>query len=358
MCLTRDLNFEFEMAPHTLRRPSMQKFCALSYTELNRRFPKPYLMGYPSVMQIEPTNACNLRCPLCPSGVHAFSRPIGMMPFSLYKELMDEVGNHLSLMVLWNWGEPFLHPELPRMIRYAKSMNIAVITSSNAQMISDKTAVEEVVRSGLDTLAIAMDGTSQETYESYRVGGDLAKVLECLRLIRETKRRLNSRSPLVNVRVVVSRENEHELQAIADLAQRHGADLVTFRAMSMPDCCGDNLDQKYAPDNDSYRMYEYDGDGTRKSSSFTCRRPWKRLTVNWDGTIVGCEHDFDNSTPYGKFPDDGSVMQILNSARAREFRRQFLKERKAFDFCAHCPNNDRVVDDCTVAMTDLEGAAI
>jgi molybdenum cofactor biosynthesis enzyme MoaA len=347
------------MAPHIVRGASLHKIAALSYTELNRRFPKPHLMGYPSVMQLEPTNACNLRCPLCPSGVHAFSRPIGMMPFSLYKELMDEIGSHLSLMVLWNWGEPFLHPDLPRMIRYAKSLNIAVITSSNAQVISDPSAVEDIVRSGLDTLAIAMDGTSQKTYESYRVGGSLDKVMKCLTLLRETKRRIGSLSPLVNVRVVVSKENEHELQAITDLARSHGADLITFRSASMPDCCGTDLDQKYAPGNGSYRMYDYHGDGTRsKRSSFTCRRPWKRLTVNWDGTIVGCEHDFDNTTPYGKFPDDGSVMQILNSPRARDFRRQFLKDKKAFGFCAHCPNNDRVVADCTVAKTELEGAAI
>jgi MoaA/NifB/PqqE/SkfB family radical SAM enzyme len=280
-----------------------------------------------------------------------------MMPYSIYKSLLDEIGSRLSLMILWNWGEPFLHPDIFRMIRYAKAMNIAVITSSNAQVISDESAVDEIVQSGLDTLAIALDGVSQKTYETYRVGGDLARVLDCLRLLRETKRRRGTTSPLVNVRVVVSKENEHELQAITDLAHANGADLVTFRSAGMPDCCGPNLDEKYAPRDEAYRMYDYADDGTRRRrNDFVCRRPWKRLTVNWDGAFVGCEHDFDNSTPYGKFPEDGTALRILNSPLAREFRGQFLRERKHFAFCAHCPNNDRVVADCTVRKTEFEGA--
>ncbi|MDO8589151.1 MAG: radical SAM protein [Armatimonadota bacterium] len=355
--MTRRLEFEFEAAPHAVNRASLSKLMALGCTELNSRLPRPTLRGFPSVLQIEPTNACNLRCPLCPSGVRAFSRPVGMMDFGVYRDLLAEIGDSLSLIVLWNWGEPFLNPDIFRMIRLAKRHNIAVLASSNGQRISERSEVEELVASGLDTLAVALDGACQETYGKYRVGGDLDRVLNCLALLRETKKAKGSSTPLVNVRVVVTRNNEAELSEITDLALKFGADLITYRSASMPDCCGPGLDEKYAPSDATYRMYSYsDADYHRsKRDGFVCRRPWKRLTVNWDGTFVSCEHDFDNSVPYGKFPDDGSAVQIYNSGRARDFRARFLRNKNEFAFCAQCPYNDRVVADCTVGKEILTG---
>jgi MoaA/NifB/PqqE/SkfB family radical SAM enzyme len=117
--------------PVSIRRPSARQLAALVTTELDRLFPKPQLRGLPSVLQVEPTNLCTLRCPLCPSGRGELSRERGFMPPQMFEQLMDETGRSLSLIILWGWGEPLLHPDLPRIIRAAKRHNVAVVTSTS-----------------------------------------------------------------------------------------------------------------------------------------------------------------------------------------------------------------------------------
>ena len=54
---------------------------------------------------------------------------------------------------------------------------------------------EAVVRSGLDTMIVSLDGVTQDVYEQYRVAGRLDRVLDNLRLLVETKRRLGVETP-------------------------------------------------------------------------------------------------------------------------------------------------------------------
>src|SRR5512145_1377052 len=44
--------------------------------------------GVPPVLTIEPTNICNLRCPLCVTGNGSMERPYGRMDFEIYKRLI------------------------------------------------------------------------------------------------------------------------------------------------------------------------------------------------------------------------------------------------------------------------------
>ena len=138
---------------------------------------KPTIAGLPIAIAFEPTTSCNLRCPECPSGLRSFTRPTGMLSKELFEKTIEELKGTLMYLTFYFQGEPYLHPDFLGMVQFAQKRKIYTATSTNAHYLSPDMA-EKTVRSGLDKLIISIDGTTQETYEQYRVGGQLKKVLE------------------------------------------------------------------------------------------------------------------------------------------------------------------------------------
>src|SRR5436190_19003316 len=132
--------------------------------------------GLPISISFEPTTSCNLRCPECPSGLRAFTRPTGMLQRNFFKETIDQLYKDLWYLVFYFQGEPYLNPDFLDMVKYASTKKIYTATSTNAHYLDDANA-KRTVESGLDRLIISIDGTTQEVYKQYRVGGQLDKVI-------------------------------------------------------------------------------------------------------------------------------------------------------------------------------------
>lgn len=156
---------------------------------LSRLLKKNKHIGLPFSLSIEPTTACNLGCPECPSGLKQFTRPTGKIDLETNKRIIKEVGKQLFYINYYFQGEPFLNPQFLDLIKEAKKNNIYTATSTNAHFI-DKAKAKEIVNSGLDRLIISIDGTTQETYENYRVHGILEKVLEASKNMVAAKKEL------------------------------------------------------------------------------------------------------------------------------------------------------------------------
>ena len=163
----------------------------LSGFYVGRMMNRPVQWGFPVSLSVEPTTSCNLRCPECPSGLRAFTRPTGMLQPDFFKNTIDEVYRELLYLIFYFQGEPYLNPDFLKMVRYAADKKIYTATSTNAHYLTDALA-RQTVESGLDRLIISIDGTTQDVYEQYRVGGDLEKVLEGTRRMVEWKKTLGS----------------------------------------------------------------------------------------------------------------------------------------------------------------------
>lgn len=161
--------------------------------------------GWPTHLQIEPTNHCNIACALCPVS-KGLDRPSGHMRFKTFQRILDETGDYVFLLLLWGWGEPFMKPGVYEMIAYSKNKDVQIISSTNGHIFSKRKNAEKVVRSGLNSLIFAVDGITQQTYQCYRQGGNLEKVLEGIRNVVETKQRLGSKTPLINLRFIRHRQ--------------------------------------------------------------------------------------------------------------------------------------------------------
>jgi MoaA/NifB/PqqE/SkfB family radical SAM enzyme len=140
-------------------------------------FRKPIQWGMPFTISLEPTTACNLRCPECPSGLRAFTRPTGNLKEDFFKKTIDEIHRELMYLIFYFQGEPYINPKFLDMVKYAHDKGIYTMTSTNGHFLNDENA-KKTIESGLDRLIISVDGTTQETYESYRKEGKLEHVLK------------------------------------------------------------------------------------------------------------------------------------------------------------------------------------
>ena len=124
-----------------------------------------------------------------------------MLKKDFFRETIDDIHRHLLYLIFYFQGEPYLNPDFLEMVKYASSKKIYTATSTNAHYLTDE-AARKTVESGLDRLIISIDGTTQDVYQQYRVGGKLDKVLEGTRNIVKWKKQLNSKTPEIGFRGV------------------------------------------------------------------------------------------------------------------------------------------------------------
>ncbi len=295
---------------------------------------KPVQWGLPIALSFEPTTSCNLRCPECPSGLRSFTRPTGMLNDELYKNTIDQLAGKLWYLLFYFQGEPYLHQQFFELIRYAKEKNIYTATSTNGHYLSKENA-KKTVESGLDRLVISIDGTTQETYEGYRIGGSLYKVLEGAKNLVESKKQLKSKTPHIIFQFLVVKHNEHQLDDVKKLAVELGVDEVGFKTAQVYNYKnGNNL----IPENEKYSRYRKLADGSYKpKNQFLnhCWKLWHSCVITWDGTVVPCCFDKDASYKMGSLKEK-SFHEIWGNENYRNFRSSVVRSRGEIDMCKNC----------------------
>src|SRR5215467_1664651 len=219
---------------------------------------KPVQWGYPISISFEPTTSCNLRYPECPSGLRAFTRPTGMLQKDFFRDTIDQIAKELLYMVFYFQSEPYLNPSFLDMVKYANSKGIYTATSTNAHYLTDENA-RKTVESGLSRLIISIDGTTQDVYQQYRVGGKLNKVLEGARNIVKWKKELKSSTPFVFFQFLVVKPNEHQIEDVKKLAKEIGVDEVRFKTAQVYDF--ENDPNNLIPTIEKYSRYRKNQQG-------------------------------------------------------------------------------------------------
>lgn len=297
--------------------------------------------GYPISISFEPTTSCNLRCPECPSGLRAFSRPTGMLKKDFFTETIDQLSKELLYLVFYFQGEPYLNPDFLDMVRYATSKKIYTATSTNAHYLNDANA-RRTVESGLDRLIISIDGTTQETYQQYRVGGRLDKVLEGASNIVKWKKQLKSKTPFIIFQFLVVRHNEHQIEQVKKLAEEIGVDQVRLKTAQVYDY--ENDPNQLIPSNEKYSRYKKNREGRmsfKGNNANHCWRLWHDPVITWDGAVVPCCFDKDAQHKLGNLQQQ-SFKELWQNKEYRHFRSQVLQSRKNIDICANCSEGVKV----------------
>ena len=301
---------------------------------------KPIQWGVPISITFEPTTSCNLRCPECPSGKREFTRPTGMLQNDFFKSTIDELYKEISYLIFYFQGEPFLNPNFLDMVKYASAKNIYTATSTNAHYLTDAVA-KQTVESGLSRLIISIDGTTQETYEQYRIGGDLKKVIEGAENVVKWKKELRSKTPHIIFQFLVVKPNEHQIKDVEVLAKKIGVDEVRFKTAQMYDYVNGN---KLIPTIEKYSRYKKQTDGTytiKNEMLNHCWRLWHSTVITWDGLVVPCCFDKDAQHQLGNLKTE-SFKKMWQGNKYQNFRSAVLRSRSEIDICKNCTEGTKV----------------
>ena len=301
---------------------------------------KPIQWGEPISLSIEPTTACNLGCPECPSGLKMFSRPTGNLDPKLFEKIIDQVYQRLIYLTFYFQGEPFINQSFLKMVKYASDKKIFTSTSTNAHFIDEKVA-EEIIHSGLDQLIISMDGTTQEVYEQYRVHGELDKVLQGTGNIIAAKKRLKSSTPKVIFQFLVVKHNEHQIDDLHHLANKMGVDEVALKTAQIYDYKNGS---PLLPSDQKYSRYKLNSKGEYEIKSKLhnhCWRLWHSAVITWDGDIVPCCFDKDATYKMGTL-ENNTFQDIWHNDTYKGFRNSIIQSRKNIDICQNCTEGTKV----------------
>jgi radical SAM protein with 4Fe4S-binding SPASM domain len=322
----------------------------------------------PHFVQIEPVGQCNLRCRMCPIQFRTDGgpgQPRATMRFEEFCRLLDQFPD-LTELQLQGLGEPLLHPEFFRMVRYAAQRGISVSTNTNLTVMSERGA-EECATSGLDVMHVSLDGASAEVYEAIRVRSRLSRVLRNLRRVMSAKARLQSSRPEIRLVAVVMRRNLHELPQLVRLARREGIETVSVQHLCH-DFGESTLPEKYRPmrafvdretllHEDPERIEQYFSAARTAAAELgvslrlpnvrprphaagtpgkkRCDWPWRGSYISYDGKAMPC---CMVATPdrihFGDMQQEG-VREVWNNEAYRRFREQLDSDTPP-EVCRSC----------------------
>ena len=297
---------------------------------------KPVVLGLPPAIGVELTNYCNLKCRECPTGSDTMTRGKGFMDPDLFEKILSELRPFIYYLSLNFQGESMMHPLFFSFLGKARSLNTSL--STNGHFLSAGNT-EKIVRSGLRKLIVSLDGMDQETYTSYRSGGDLKTVIEGIRNVHDSNKRAGW--PLkLDIQFLVHRGNETQVHNTRHFAREMNAGL---RLKSMQIINSENF-EKWIPSDSGYSRYR------KKNGQYViknrypnrCARLWLNPMITWDGKVVPCCFDKDAEYVMGDLKED-TFRDIWYGPKYRIFRKSILSGRYMTDICRNCTSGLRDV---------------
>ena len=290
--------------------------------------------------EIDISTYCQLACPFCRTGsslrekydnLYGYDKiPRGFMTRETFSCILEKIPQ-LSFIRLYNWGEPLLNKDIVWFISEATSRGKKVEIGSNLQIMTSELA-EGLIKSGLHTIVVSCDGTTQEIYETYRKGGDLNKVLEYARMLSETKKRLNKNNPIIDFQLVVTKFNHHEMgETYRKFAIGNGADAVRYSMLCTMTPDGYHLLNDYYCGDPKYKYFKI-------GQLTNCITPFAHVSIDFNGDVYTC------CNPSGIIKwkmgniNESSFEDIWNGEKfqyARRFCKTGIPEDNGFEIMCH-----------------------
>jgi radical SAM protein with 4Fe4S-binding SPASM domain len=314
--------------------------------KMGYRFKLSKAINMPKMITIEPTNHCNLKCPLCPTGEGDTSVEYGLFKLGKYKKVVDGFSKWAQTIQLFSWGEPILNKSFIEMIRYASQNphNIRSVTSVNLNAVTDE-QIKGLVTTNLDKLHISIDGVTQDVYEKFRVGGNLETVITNLKKLVAAKKLYKSNTEVI-WDFIVMKQNEHQVSEAKEMASSLGVpiNIYNVRTHLKEDYLNpvDKMIDKYKkwlPNNPKYNSYNMQTKTRKKSIQF-CKKPWEETMVNWNGDVFPCSciHTEEKDRMGNIFEQD--FEEIWNGEKYIAARKELLGQSTNLKtICRTCKNN-------------------
>ncbi len=306
-----------------------------------RRFPDYYRTLYQTHRQppaeklvqihLEPTSGCNLKCVTCNNASSPLGK--GKMSLELAYQIIDEAWDELGpegKLGLFIRGESVLHPQLPDMIRYARSIGFCKILLSTNLMLLDASRSRKLLEAGISELRLSVDAVDAETFEATRSGSDFDRIISNLAELQQQRLALSSHC---HFRLHASLHRQ-SLEKIPEFIRRWSYMIDQFRftvavnqgGLFTPEAAQKFSGLKFA---------------TATGYQIPCRILYDYVGVTYDGKLTSCCVDYKEQFIIGRI-EDGIKRGFMSSAA--EKIRQDHTQGNFGQLCGQCGFNNALVD--------------
>ena len=295
------------------------------------KIPKPYIPvhkptvdGIPSVYYIETVLACNLACPECVIGRDAVTRIKKILKLDQFKVISEKIKSYANLVYLHKWGEPMMNKNIFTMISTVNEYAHAHI-STNGTLL-DKNKCDELIKSGVGTVIVSIDGLSQNVYEQYRIGGKVEKVLENIRYLNEANQRYGNHVALLP-QFIVFDHNYHEVEAFKKFCEDNNLRAIFKKPYIRFGDMKESADKKY-------QRVKYETPSVHYDAIASCPHLDAIMTITADGRLLVCPQDYNNDLFIGNILDeDTTIKNLWEREEYKKFRELAIQKKCPPDIC-------------------------
>ncbi|MHA1380855.1 MAG: radical SAM/SPASM domain-containing protein [Candidatus Helarchaeota archaeon] len=321
-------------------------FSHFPYQILNRLkadvFHKRVVVKYlPCSLFIDVTTGCNMNCYFCSTKTHRARNDIKHLPFSTAKRILDQF-KLADFVGFCGAGEPFLNPDLFKIVKYAKKLKMKVYVTTNGTLINKR--INELLSSNLDILEISFKDTNNNDFQQ-TINSKKFKLETIISGIKELSK--YPQRPWLTISYVWNRDRAHKIPQVIKIANQCRVDEVLF--------------QNFIPDpvlkNESLCLFEEDQDWISKiidkyrskSSkliikfpnlykrnifSRRCNVPFKSIRIGVNGGISACPRAINPSIKNGVVISDKN---IFNNMHFQKIRSELLDRKLSLRYeCLYC----------------------
>ena len=285
---------------------------------------------FPLIVYLEPTNACNSNCVICPR--KNMTRRRGYMKKALFEKIVAQIAaTGPSETRLFNFGEPTLHPELPAMVKCCRDAGLRVSIQSNGMWLPEK-LVEELLDAGLSYLDVSVNGLTEKEYETIRPGHKMEKVESNLARARAIATKKNK--PLaIHINAQILRADVETRRPEIDAYAKKWLEIANSVSIS-----GLSLyDNIMFVNKGSVTESQMQAMPRKSDEDVRCMEPFNRLIIKWDGRATVCCADYDAKYVVGDLNTE-TLAQTWNSDKIKAIRNIIKnKKYKGHPLCDTCP---------------------
>ncbi|MCI8972728.1 MAG: radical SAM protein [Lachnospiraceae bacterium] len=286
----------------------------LFYRKCWNEYPRSFVLReLPLHLDIEASSRCNLRCTFCDKLPLLKKNQLGNLGFDLFRHIMDQFDNEHRLwgLKLSYRGEPLINPCLPDMIEYAKKKGVLDVYFNTNAMLLNEDMSRRLIDASLDRISISIDGTDKNEYESVRIGADFDRLVENLEKLIQLRHTYHISYPKIRIQTV-----------------------------KFPETNADVYLKKWESYGDEIAMIDYKDESVRNTQlqgNWACPQLWQRMTIEWDGTVFGCNNDDLRGICLGN-ANERSIYDCWHDEKLMEIRKLHMEgmSHKVKD-CNGCP---------------------
>jgi MoaA/NifB/PqqE/SkfB family radical SAM enzyme len=287
---------------------------------------------------VEPSSACNLRCPLCPTGLGITHRERPTLSAAEFERALGWFRHTIAIVTFWNYGEPLLNRELPAMVAFAARRGIRTRISTNGHFLEAAT-IDALLSAGLSQLIISLDTPDAELYPRYRVRGKLERVERNFRRAVERKRALGARTEIIAQYMLM--QGSEDVDAMIAHGEALGADKVVVKTIGIGSSVPEPGNREWAlmPEDERHRRHVSRDDLRARVQweDARCTYVWRNMVLNSDGGCVPCCRDQNAEHDLGKTGGSRTLAAVWNGAAYRDFRRSIRETQRDAVMCQRCP---------------------